>query len=120
MFSPCAILHQKLKQRGVAQVFLEISAVAQIFGIDLRDGKAVAAKMPGEFQERDVLFAHVIENADRALTCPPASRTMMRPEPPSWPCSGCTRSAGEWKCCSKSSLRTSMDMIFNGSGTNFS
>ena len=33
---------------------------------------------------------------------------ILRPEPPSSPCSGCTRSTGEWKCCSKSFLRTSM------------
>src|SRR5208282_288129 len=43
-----------------------------------------------------------------ALICLLERRMILRPEPPSWPCSGCTRSTGEWKCCSKSLLRTSM------------
>src|SRR6266850_4375954 len=33
---------------------------------------------------------------------------MFRPDPPSCPCSGCTRSAEEWKCCSKSAFKTSI------------
>src|SRR5438876_487744 len=37
-----------------------------------------------------------------ALSLSPASRIMLRPEPPSWPCSGWTRATGEWKCCSMS------------------
>src|ERR1017187_1195339 len=46
-----------------------------------------------------------------ALDPLPDKRTMVRPEPPSWPCSGCTCSAGSWKCCSKSPIRTFM-MVF--------
>jgi len=77
----------------------------------------VPAKVTGEFEEGDVLFAYAIENANRAdffvptaLILSPESRTILRPEPPSWPCSGCTRSTGEWKCRSNSVLRTSMNM----------
>ena len=62
----CAIRHQKLKQRGVAQVLLDVSAVAQIVGVYLRDGQAVTAEMARELQKRDILFPHVIQNADRA------------------------------------------------------
>src|SRR5271157_5301534 len=36
---------------------------------------------------------------------------MFRPEPPSWPCSGCTRATGERKCRSKSLSRTSLDVV---------
>src|SRR6476661_2031809 len=45
-----------------------------------------------------------------ALCSPAASRTITRPEPPNWPCNGCTRSGGAWKRCSNSPFRTSMDM----------
>src|SRR5712691_13024556 len=50
-----------------------------------------------------------------ALSFSLASRMILRPEPPSWPCSGCTRPTGEWKCRSKSFLRTSMNMISSDS-----
>src|SRR5712691_5598320 len=46
-----------------------------------------------------------------ALSFSLASRMILRPEPPSSPCSGCIRPTGEWKCCSKSLLRTSMNTI---------
>src|ERR1700680_2161133 len=38
-------------------------------------------------------------------------RMILRPEPPSSPCTGWTRSAGEGKCCSNSFLRTSMNLV---------
>src|SRR5712692_7223576 len=60
------IVCQKLKKRRVPQVFFEISAVAQIFRINFRHRQTVPAKMPGELEERDVLFAHVIQNPNRA------------------------------------------------------
>ena len=60
------ISREKLKERRVSQILLEISAVAQIFRVDFRHRQAVPAKMPGKFEERDVLFAHVIQNANRA------------------------------------------------------
>src|ERR1019366_4009941 len=60
------IFREKLKQRGVAQVFFQISAVTQIFGIDFRHRQSVAAKMPGKFQESNVLFAHLVANSNRA------------------------------------------------------
>src|SRR5216684_3563974 len=37
-----------------------------------------------------------------------ASRMILRPEPPSSPCSGWIRSGAAWKCCSKRFLRTSI------------
>src|ERR1039457_6380581 len=37
-----------------------------------------------------------------------ASRMILGPGPPNCPCNGCTRSTGEWKCCSKRFFRTSM------------
>ena len=61
-----AIVGEKLKKRGAAEVFFEISAVAQIFGINFRHRQTVPAKVPGKFEESDILFAYVVENADRA------------------------------------------------------
>src|SRR6266566_2079831 len=46
-----------------------------------------------------------------ALSFSRASRMILRPEPPSSPCSGWMRSGDAWKCSSKSFLRTSMDAI---------
>ncbi len=60
------ILRQKLEERRVAEVFFEIGAVVQIFAIDFRHGQTMPAKMPGKFKKGDVLFAHVVQNADRA------------------------------------------------------
>ena len=54
------MLREKLKKRRVPQVFFEISAVAQIFRINFRHRQTVPAKMPGKFQESDVLFAYVV------------------------------------------------------------
>src|SRR5579864_2987653 len=48
------------------------------------------------------------------------SRTMTRPEPPSWPCNGCTRSGAARKRCSKRSLRMSIDMVEADSQSEFS
>ena len=60
------MFREKLKKRRVPQVFFEISAVAQIFRINFRHRQTVPAKMPGEFEESNVLFAYVIQNANRA------------------------------------------------------
>ena len=60
------MVREKFKKRGAAKVLFEISAVAQIFGINFRHRQTVPAKMPGKFEEGDILFAHVIENANRA------------------------------------------------------
>ena len=59
-----AMLAEEFKERGVAEIFFEISACGQILGINLRNGQAMAAKVAGEFEEGDVLFAHGITNAD--------------------------------------------------------
>src|SRR5436305_2897001 len=59
-----AVLREKVKQRGVTQVFFQVSAMSQIFSINFRHGQAVTSKMPGEFQESYILFADVIANAN--------------------------------------------------------
>ena len=59
-----AILGEEFEERGVAEVFLEIRTVAKIFSVDFRNGKAVTAKVFGEFEEGGVFFADVVENAD--------------------------------------------------------
>ena len=45
-----AVLRQKLKQRGVAQIFFEVSALAQILGINFRHRQPVPAKVPGRIR----------------------------------------------------------------------
>ena len=59
-----AMFGEEFEERGVAEVFLEIGAVGEVFGVDLGDGETVAAKMLGEFEEGDVFFAHTVEDAD--------------------------------------------------------
>lgn len=59
-----AILGEKFEERGIAQVFLEISALVEVFGVDLRNGQAVTSKMSGECEESGVFFAHAVKNAD--------------------------------------------------------
>src|SRR6266404_5470707 len=61
-----AVFGKELEEGGIAKVFLEISTVAQVFGVDFRDGKAMAPKMFGELQESSVFFAHAVEDADGA------------------------------------------------------
>jgi len=58
------ILREKFEERGVTEVFFEIRALIEIFGVDFRDGEAVAAKMFGEGQKGRVFLADVVENAD--------------------------------------------------------
>ena len=60
------MLREKLEQRGVAQVFFEIGALAQIFAINFRHRQTMPPEMPGKFEEGDVLFTHVVQNANRA------------------------------------------------------
>ena len=62
-----AICREKLKKRGVPEIFFEISALAQILRVNFRHRQSVLAKMPGKFEKRDVFFAHVIQNANRAV-----------------------------------------------------
>ena len=59
-----AILGKEFEERGVAEVFFEIRPVVEVFGINFRNGKAVTAKMFGEFEESGVFFADAVENAD--------------------------------------------------------
>src|SRR5882724_3581478 len=59
-----AVFGKEFEEGGIAEVLFEIGALVQSFGVDFRDGKAVASKVFGEFQESSVLFAHAIEDAD--------------------------------------------------------
>ena len=59
-----AIGAEEFEERGVAQIFFKVSAVAQILGVNLGDGQAMAAKVAGELKKGKVLFAHGVENAD--------------------------------------------------------
>ena len=60
-----AILRKKLKKRRAAQVFFQISIVRQIFSINFRNGQTVLAKVPGKFEESDILFTDVVQNTNR-------------------------------------------------------
>ncbi len=61
-----AMAGKKFEKSSAAEVFFQISALTQIFGINFGHGQTVAAKMTGKFEEGYILFAHVIENADGA------------------------------------------------------
>ncbi len=62
-----AVFGEEFEERGVAEVFFEIRAMAQILGVDLGNGKSVAEKMFGEFEKSGVLFADAVENAYGAV-----------------------------------------------------
>ncbi len=59
-----AILGKEFEKRGIAEIFFEIGTVVEVFSIDFGNGKAVEAKVFGEFEEGDVFFADAVENAD--------------------------------------------------------
>src|SRR6267142_4203877 len=59
-----AVFGKEFEEGGIAEVFLEISALVQSFGVNFRNGKAVASKMFGEFQKSSVFFADAVEDAD--------------------------------------------------------
>src|SRR6266404_4999331 len=59
-----AVLGKELEKGSIAEVFFEISALVQSFGVNFRNGKAVAAKMSGKLEEGSVFFAHAVEDAD--------------------------------------------------------
>ena len=60
------VLREELKQRDVAQVFFQVSARIQFRAVNLRHSQATAAEVPREFQESEVLLAHVIQDTHRA------------------------------------------------------
>ncbi len=59
-----AVFREQFEERGVAEVFFEVRAVIESFGIDFRDGEAMTAEMFGEGQKGGVFFLDVVENAD--------------------------------------------------------
>ena len=67
MVSPPRLVAEEFEERGVAEVFFEVGALAQILRVDLRHRQSVTAKMAGELKKGDVLFAHGVENADGAV-----------------------------------------------------
>jgi len=62
-----SILRQQLEKRSVPKVLFQVGTVIEIEAIDFGNGKTMPAKMAGEFQESDVLLAHAVKDADRAL-----------------------------------------------------
>jgi len=61
------VLGEEFEERSIAEVFFEIGAVVESFGVNFRNGKAVTAKMFGEFEEGGIFFADAVENADRTV-----------------------------------------------------
>src|SRR6266850_1752993 len=59
-----AVFGKEFEEGGIAEVFLEVSALVQSFGVNFRNGKAVASKMFGEFQKSSVFFADAVKDAD--------------------------------------------------------
>ena len=61
------IFCEEFVEGGVAEVFFEVGAVVEIFGVNFGDGEAVAAKVFGEFHEGDVFFTDAVKDADGAV-----------------------------------------------------
>jgi len=59
-----AIFREEFEERGVTEVFFEVGALVEIFGVNFWDGEIVFAKMPGEGEEGGVFFADVVQDAD--------------------------------------------------------
>jgi len=59
-----AMLREEMEKRGVAEVFFEVGAFVDGVAVDFRHGKAVTAEVAGEFEEGEIFFADVIEDAD--------------------------------------------------------
>ncbi len=68
MGSPARFVAEKFEERGVAQVFFQVGALAQILRINLRHRQSVAAKVPRKLKESEILLAHGIQNADGGET----------------------------------------------------
>jgi hypothetical protein len=60
------VFREKFEERGVVEVFFEVGALVESFGVNFRNRKIVAAKVFGEGEEGGVFFPHAIENADSA------------------------------------------------------
>ncbi len=61
-----AVRLEELVKCGVAEVFFEVHAPVEVFGVNRRDGQSVTAKVSGEFQERRVLAVNAVHDADGA------------------------------------------------------
>jgi hypothetical protein len=59
-----AIFGEKFEERGIAEVFFDVSAGVEVFGINFRDGKVMYAEVFGEGEEGGVFFADIVEDAD--------------------------------------------------------
>ncbi len=59
-----AIFGEEMEKGGIAEIFFDVSALVDGVAIDFGNGKAVAAKVAGKFEEGEIFFANVIENAD--------------------------------------------------------
>jgi len=63
------VFTEEFKKRRIAQIFLKVDALGQVFVVDFRDRKAEAFKMFGKFQEGLVFQVVRTENADDTETC---------------------------------------------------
>src|SRR5262249_46155285 len=61
------ILRQELKERQLAQVFLNVGVAAEVFTVDFRHGQSMTPEMLGEFEECNVFLANSINDADRRV-----------------------------------------------------
>jgi hypothetical protein len=59
-----AIFGEKFEEGGAAEVFFNVGAAREIFGVDFGDGEIVFAEVFGEGEEGGVFFADVVEDAD--------------------------------------------------------
>jgi hypothetical protein len=59
-----AIFGEEFVEGGVTEIFFEIGAEGEVFGVNFGNGEAVAAKVFGEFEEGDVFFTDAVEYAD--------------------------------------------------------
>lgn len=59
-----AVVGEKFEERGITEVFFEISVMGKIFGVNFRDGETMMAKVFRKSEEGGVLFVDVVKNAD--------------------------------------------------------
>ena len=57
---------EKLKQRGIAEIFFEIGAMSEVVGVDLGHRQTMFAKVTRELDKGGILLANVVKNADGA------------------------------------------------------
>ena len=59
-----AMFGEKFEKRCVTEVFFEVGTFVERFAINFGNGQAVTAEVAGEFEESEVFFADVVQDAD--------------------------------------------------------